>query len=380
MRNNSIKIRVGGNDFAAFIGAANNTGISLRGIKTQGKTLVCIAGKDCEKDLRRIAARCGMTFEVSERKDMKSAARGFLRRSGAFAALAALILSVAASRFFVFSVVVTGASPELAAEITASLAENGISGMTAKSRIDAEEIEKAVLNGSDDVAFAEVYVDGVKLVVSVRERLPEYESEETAGKIVAACDAIVTRVEVSGGTAAVKPGDTVRKGEVLIEDKIVVGDPLDPGHKEITTAAEGDVYGRTWYTRRLIIPEYREVTVRTGRTYVSTSLYLKDMIIFGAKADHGFGEWEKISKTVRMDSVLPFVTVTDRYYETETVTVQTDESYIESEVYAAFSSLSASLDKTATVLRSYKSQKKVDNYYIIILYYEVEQLIGCREA
>ena len=53
---------------------------------------------------------------------------------------------------------------------------------------------------------------------------------------------------------------------------------------------------------------------------------------------------------------------------------------VESEVYASFARLYASLDSSATVLTSYKSQKKVDNYYIIILYYEVEQLIGCREA
>ena len=214
----------------------------------------------------------------------------------------------------------------------------------------------------------------------MRRQLPEPVPEEENGKIISSVDAIVTRVEVSGGTALVKAGDTVRKGQTLIDDVIIVGDPADPEHEEIETAAKGDVYGRVWYTERLTIPVYRTEYLRTGREFESTALLVRGKTVLGAKSDHGFADWESVSSRTDVKAIVPFTLVTTKYYELEAVTVETDEVYVQEQVYGAFARLTASLDESAVVRSSYKSQKKVDNYIIIILYYEVEQLIGCREA
>lgn len=375
-----MKIRVEGADLSAFLSAAANGGNDLCRIERKGNILTAVCDEKDEKHLRRAAARCGLLFSVESKTDMKSRARAIVSHAGIIAAVVVIVASLIVSRFFVFSVSVTGASPALSSEIIALLKAEGIEGLTLKSGIDLQNVEKIVENGSGDVAFAEAYIDGVKLVVNVREQLPEPIAEEEKGKLYASSDAIVTRVEISGGTAVVKAGDTVRKGDVLIEDYIVVGDPLDPDHKEIETAAKGDVYGRVWYTERLLIPTSREVTERTGESYCSTALYLGDRLLIPARENHGFKEYERTVETKRINGALPFTLVTYSYYETRKQTAVTDEAYIESEVYASFARLYASLDSSATVLTSYKSQKKVDNYYIIILYYEVEQLIGCREA
>lgn len=380
MKSGKFSAKAKGADYAAFICAVNNAGIALRKLKREGCELTFDCDLDCEAAVARTAARYGMLFCVCGRKNAKTGARALLRHAGAWTALAGVILSFAVSRFFVFSVAVEGVSPSRAAEIYSVISGAGIDGVTAKSAIDLKEIEKLVAESSDDLAFAEAYIDGIRLVVNVREQLPELVGEQTEGKVVASSDAIVTRVEVSGGTAVVKAGDTVRKGETLIEDYIVVGDPLDPEHEEIKTAAEGDVYGRVWYVQRLNVPLVAERTVRTGRKYVSSALRINDKTVLSAKSDHGFGEWELECVSKPLGSVLPLTLDTYTWYETATERFEVDEAYLESEIYAAFSSLFASLDRSATVLTSYKSQKKVDNYYIIILYYEVEQLIGCREA
>ncbi len=375
-----IKIKVEGADFAAFLSAAANGGADLSDIERKERVLTAVCDEESERELRRFAARAGLLFSIAEKRNFGSRARAVIRHSGVVAAALVVALSFVVSRFFVFSVSVTGASPTVCSEILSALKEEGLNGAALKSAIDLEEIENTVENGNDKVAFAEAYIDGVKLVINVREQLPEPVATEESGKLYSSVDAIVTRVETTGGTAVVKAGDTVRKGDVLIEDHIVVGDPLDPGHKEIETAAKGYVYGRVWYTEKLLIPTVREVTVRTGRSYVSTALYLGDKLVIPAKSAHGFKEYEVTQTKKRINGVLPYSLATYGYYETQKRTVATDEAYIESEVYASFARLYASLDDSAAVLGSYKYQKKVDNYYIIILYYEVEQLIGCREA
>lgn len=371
---------VRGADLSGFVSAANNAGIALCDIKKDGDELTfCCGGKD-EKKLRAFAARRGLYFEVKNRRDFRFYARALLRHIGAATALVVAMASFVASRFFVFSVSVEGVSADSAARIVEALEEAGIDKITAKSGIDLSKVEEIAVGADENLASAEAYIDGVRLVVSVRRQLPEPVPEEENGKIISSVDAIVTRVEVSGGTALVKAGDTVRKGQTLIDDVIIVGDPADPEHEEIETAAKGDVYGRVWYTERLTIPVYRTEYLRTGREFESTALLVRGKTVLGAKSDHGFADWESVSSRTDVKAIVPFTLVTTKYYELEAVTVETDEVYVQEQVYGAFARLTASLDESAVVRSSYKSQKKVDNYIIIILYYEVEQLIGCREA
>jgi len=67
-------------------------------------------------------------------------------------------------------------------------------------------------------AHASVTRRGVRVVVEIacEEPQPELYSIESSGDLVAVRDGIVASVNVKSGTAMVKPGDTVRKGQVLI--------------------------------------------------------------------------------------------------------------------------------------------------------------------
>lgn len=377
---NTVRAEASGRDPAAFLSLAHAQGVAMRSIEKKDKTLrFDCSEKDCPQ-AAKIAARCGMTFVVVKRRNIASFAGSVLKHVGIVVALLVTAVTFAASRFFVFGIKVEGVSASNAEKITQFLNEKGLDGVVPKTSVDLAGIEREVSENVEGLAFAEAYFDGIKLVISAREQLPEPDENEVEGKIVASCDAIVTRVEVSGGTALVKAGDTVRAGDVLIDDKIVIGDPLDPEHEEVGTAAQGDVYGRTWYFTRLLVPEYRTEYVRTGRTYTSTSLYFGDRLVIAAEENHGFCDYERVSKKQSVKAVIPFTLETFTWYEVERVSVKTDEVYLENEVFAAFAELSASLDPSATVTGSYKSEKKVDNLYIIIIYYEVEKLIGCREA
>lgn len=372
--------RVRGKNTASFLSSVNNNGIALTDIKTADDGLTFSFDSKHENELRSLSARSGLYFEIVRRKNAKTFVRGIVRHVGAIAALVAVTVTFIASRFFVFGIAVEGVTGDKAAEIISSLSEAGIDGVVPKSRIDVAKIQEFVSESSENIAFAEVYIDGVRLVINVREQLPEHAEEIQQGEIFASSDAIVTRVEVSGGTALVKAGDTVKKGQTLIEDYIIVGDPSDPGHKEIQTAAKGDVYGRVWYFERLIIPEYRTEYVRTGKEYTSSALYIKDKCLLKANASHGFQEYESVTKQTGFNAILPFDLVKTTYYEVQKTSVKTDDAYIESQIFAAFARLQTELDSSANVVDSYKSQKKVDNLYIINIYYEVEQLISCREA
>jgi hypothetical protein len=91
--------------------------------------------------------------------------------------------------------------------------------------------------------------------------------------VKAECDGIVTRIYVVRGTAAVKAGDAVRRGQVLI-----AGYTLDPNGVMTECRAEGEVFARVWYSSsRLFFPE-RIVYERTGNSRTE-----RDVTVFGLR-------------------------------------------------------------------------------------------------
>ena len=185
--------RVRGKNTASFLRSVNNNGIALTDIKTADDGLTFSFDSKYENELRSLSARSGLYFEIVFRKNAKTFISGIHRHVGAIAALVAVTVTFIASRFFVFGIAVEGVTGDKAAEIISSLSEAGIDGVVPKSRIDVAKIQEFVSESSENIAFAEVYIDGVRLVINVREQLPEHTEEIQQGEIFASSDAIVTR-------------------------------------------------------------------------------------------------------------------------------------------------------------------------------------------
>lgn len=92
---------------------------------------------------------------------------------------------------------------------------------------------------------------------------PDTGSEAACANIVASCDAVIDQIYVYKGTAMVKPGDTVVKGQVLI-----AGAQMRAGEASLVCAS-GDVIGRIWYSGEGQCPLEREILVPTGSKTVS---------------------------------------------------------------------------------------------------------------
>lgn len=96
--------------------------------------------------------------------------------------------------------------------------------------------------------------------------MPELDSGQP-GDLVASRDGVVETIEVFAGTAAVRPGDIVRKGQVLIRGQ-------ERGRDETVNAvqARGSVTARCWRTVRVRVPMNQVKSWETGRETVVTQL------------------------------------------------------------------------------------------------------------
>ena len=88
------------------------------------------------------------------------------------------------------------------------------------SSVDSGEIENGLLQGFDKLSWININRRGSVAYVTVIEKdnIKEEEIQVKVGyaNVIAECDAVIQEITVTHGVAAVKPGDVVKKGDLLI--------------------------------------------------------------------------------------------------------------------------------------------------------------------
>ena len=180
--------------------------------------------------------------------------------------LLALLFLLAGSQR-VWRVEIAGAGP-YQADLAAYLAEEGIRPGMLRTGFDAAALEESLTWRYPETAWFHVYVSGMTLRVECTQGhpMPELVSGQP-GDLVASRDGVVETIEVFAGTAAVRPGDIVRKGQVLIRGQ-------ERGRDESVSAvqARGSVTARCWRTVRVRVPLEEVKNWETGRETTRTAL------------------------------------------------------------------------------------------------------------
>jgi len=141
---------------------------------------------------------------------------------------------------------------------------------------------------------------GTVAEVLVREKVekPELVDDKVLGDVVARAPGLVTDLSVLEGEAAVKEGDTVLAGELLIAGNIHIEGPeygeVDLGWRRVK--ANGLIYARTWRTLEAEIPLEARVKSYTGEEIALWSLNLLGRRInFYGNSGISFAEYDKIT-------------------------------------------------------------------------------------
>lgn len=172
----------------------------------------------------------------------------------------------------VWCVDVSGNESISAASIISDLEKCGLSVGKIWGKIDLGEVETSFLNNRGDVGWININRSGTVAYVTVKEsdtgetekpEAPEYSN------IVAKEDCVIESISVKSGTAMVKVGDAVTKGDTLILGVIT------QGNVSTLCQAEGEVIGRVNCT--LNASASRE---KTKRSLKSTEIYSLKIKIF----------------------------------------------------------------------------------------------------
>ncbi len=169
---------------------------------------------------------------------------GFLyrnkKRYGAISALILVFVLSVLSSLLVWDVRVVDARDDLGEAVISELREAGFSIGSPWNKKSLSRIQAKLLSSSDKVSWLNINRRGSVAYISVLENEAKEEPEEKIGysNLIAKTDAIIEEITVIHGEAAVKVGDSVKKGDLLISGVL----PTEAGGG--FCYAEGIVKGR----------------------------------------------------------------------------------------------------------------------------------------
>ena len=142
------------------------------------------------------------------------------------------------------------------------LTEQGIKIFSlAKDFEELEDIREKVLdNNRNNLEWISITREGMTYVVRIEERIITEDIKETGyAHIVAAKDALITKIISYKGHVLVRSGDYVKKGTILISGEIKLYEEIKGNVK-----ANGEIYGEVWYNTDISYPLYTEKEELTG--------------------------------------------------------------------------------------------------------------------
>lgn len=173
--------------------------------------------------IREIARKCRVRVRLKRKCGFKHMLKLYRRRYIFLAAIVLCVAACAVSTRFIWLVEINGVENSDINSIIQTLDKLGIKSGALKSRIpEGMEIKRAIINDTDNIAWAWMYLEGAKARVEIYEQTlpPEIIDKDIPCDIVAACDGSIQRMIVRNGEEAVQVGDAVNAGDVIVSGKV----------------------------------------------------------------------------------------------------------------------------------------------------------------
>ena len=288
-----VRIRAKGFSAERFMNMAAFRGVYLWDIAYEGAAVTLKAAGGSLDILEACAQKTGCSMEVLGWGGLPAFLRRFRRRQVWSAGLLLFAAGLYLLSSFIWTVRVEGNERLETAELLSACEEMGVKPGVWKRGVDTAEITNALLIRFSDISWVSVGIKGTDVTIKLAETIEKAEriDRETPCDIVASADGVIVQITAERGTPKVKPGDVVKKGDVLISSELLIGLEGEEQHTEYT-AAEGAVTARIWQRLTEELPLQYEEIQYSGVEKENHSIVFSEKELDIIHPD-GAGQWEK---------------------------------------------------------------------------------------
>lgn len=187
-----------------------------------------------------------------------------------FACIVAMIICFCVylfSNLFVWSVNISGNYELSKADIMAALQLENYGIGRPKANVNIKQVEQVLLNKFDQIALVSAYLYGNSLNINISEKLPQNYLDYSL--MSSEYNGIIKEFTLVSGTAAVKVGDVVRVGDVLVYPYII-----DNSGEKKSISAQANIVIEVDFSYTIRYNENREIYEDSGRKFVVKNISL----------------------------------------------------------------------------------------------------------
>lgn len=246
-----------------FINLCYEENINIKNIIYSEKALTARCSINSYKKLRKIAQKSGGRLRIIKKRGLPFILHPLKDRWGVFAGLLLFVFMTSFLTGYIWNITVIGNDTLQQAAIVDFLAKNGFKTGARWAQTDKENLEFAVMAEFDEVAWISINKLGCLAQVEIREAVkqPEVEDDRKITNVIAKKDGVIVSVTALGGWEAVKEGEAVTKGDLLISGVYEPKDEYQVLQKNHYAHAHGTVMAKTDATITVNVP--REQSIKT---------------------------------------------------------------------------------------------------------------------
>ena len=316
-----VSIKISGLFPERFINLCAKNKIPLNNIKRKTKNeITADLSVSNFKKLRKITKTTGCKVHITQKYGLRFFMHRFKKRKAFVLGIAAFFIILWSLTKFVWIIDNTGNENVEDNSILEYAKKGGLKTGMLTALVDSQKIKSYIMTNMEELSYVSVTKYGTTVYIDVREREEKREhfDKYTFSNIVADQSGVVESVLVQSGTAAVKKGDVVYKGQLLVSGAT---DNKYLGIKYSNSDAV--IKARVWHEKTVNIPYYTEEKVPTGNTKAkrklkilnfSLNLFTKNKILFEKYDILSYTNYISLGK----GKVLPIGVETTRYEEYKT--------------------------------------------------------------
>ena len=292
---NQVRCLVTGEETLRFVNLCRNNGIELRHLVRRENAIQMEIDAENFKKLRPLVRKTHVKIHILNRHGPAFFFYRHKRRWWFLLGMTVFAGMIYILSLFVWQIDIDGNRKYTDALILQALAQMDVKTGCRKSEIDLQGIEEELRIMYNEITWVSASIAGTKLQIELREgdlkisgssgggqtgNVKRVENRENNPKtqngeseidlpanLVSDEDAIITNLVVRRGTVAVRYGDEVKKGDVLIEGKVYIYNEDETLKKVDYLTAEGDVSGKYQELYEKHYQRKHEVRSYTGKNY-----------------------------------------------------------------------------------------------------------------
>lgn len=214
----SLRFRLCGPFPERFLNLCARGGVSLWDPLREENTLTASCALCHRSRIEYYAEKSGATLTILQSRGARETASRYRRRLGLWVGAAVLILGILVMGRFLWQVEIRGIAVLPEEEVRTALAEYGVHAGVLARGVDARSVERRMQVRFPGIAWIAVNIEGSHASIVIEETVqpPDRVEDGIPTNVVADRTGFIVSVECYDGSPAVKPGDSVRQGDLLI--------------------------------------------------------------------------------------------------------------------------------------------------------------------